>query len=73
MLHVFVFTVITPAHTVISAVSLFTHPLNLPATSKGHCPISLGARGCYEIIFGVPIKVAAEPTSLTSIRLGQAD
>lgn len=73
MLHVFVFTVVTPAHTVISAVSLFTHPLNLPATSKGHRPIGLGARGCCEIIIGVPIKVAAEPTSLTSIRLGQTD
>lgn len=63
----------TPAHTVISALSIFAHSLNLPATSKGHGRVSLGARGCCKIVVGVAIEVATEPTSLTSIRPGQTD
>lgn len=73
MLHVFVFAAPTPIHTVISALSIFANPLNFPTTSKGHGRVSLGARGCYKIIVGVAIEVATEPTSLTSIRLGQTD
>lgn len=63
----------TPTHTVIAALGIFAHPLNLPATSKGHGCVSLSARGCCKIITGVAIEVATEPTSLTSVRLGQTD
>lgn len=72
-LHVFVLAAPTPTHAVISALSIVAHPRNLPATSKGHGIVSLGAPGGHKVIAGVAVEVAAEPTSLTSKSLGHTD
>lgn len=72
-LHVFVLAAPTPTHAVISALGIVAHPCNLPATSKGHGIVSLGATGGHKVIAGVAVEVAAEPTSLTSKRRGHSD
>lgn len=72
-LHQSVVTMLTPTHTVISALSVFHWPWHLPASPKGHSPFFLGTGGCDEIILWVAIKVSTKTTSLAGIFVRQRD